>query len=412
MATKYFPLFLVFLSAHGFLLDKTQSTSGQSGTSNQYVTASEFFDETKARHLEDQQLRRYVDKALAVLTSQLEHKFDALDQKFLRGENQSVSSQVYESLEQKYTDLERKYTDLEHKYKSVNNEFNLIKSHFLSVQNKTSENRNDIHTLKQLGNIKPLQEIQTLQQDLKSVSAQTHSLTVNERARSQDFLALYNITINQKSALSVLNATSREQLMKLRELETNNSKQLLRLGQFETNTSKQLLRLGELETNTSKQLLRLEQNHNSTTAGIISKMESMEKQVNKSMSVIQKQTNENAERVAMTAHPSHAGTISNNIMKFNDVKFSVGVTNLATYKSTGKFTCEQEGLYILSASVMSHTSNAYYHISLNGNYISETYIGQHSSSYAQTGAVTVIHNLNQNDQVWLIPSGSWYLYGG
>ncbi|VDI51013.1 Hypothetical predicted protein, partial [Mytilus galloprovincialis] len=296
MATKYFSLFLVFLSAHGFLLDKTQSTSGQSGTSNQYVTASEFFDETKARHLEDQQLRRYVDKALAVLTSQLEHKFDALDQKFLRGENQSVSIQVYESLEQKYTDLERKYTDLEHKYKSVNNEFKVIKSHFWSVQNKTSENRNDIHMLKQLGNIKPLQEIQTLQQDLKSVSAQTHSLTVNERARRQDFLALYNITINQKSALSVLNATSREQLMKLRELETNNSKQLLRLGQFETNTSKQLLRLGELETNTSKQLLRLEQNHNSTTAGIISKMEEMEKQENKTMSVIQKQTNENAER--------------------------------------------------------------------------------------------------------------------
>ncbi|XP_063448250.1 uncharacterized protein LOC134727792 [Mytilus trossulus] len=393
MATKLFPLFLVFLSSHGFLLDKTQSSSGQSGTQNQYVTASEFYGETKMRQLEDQQLRRYVDNALAMLTSQLEHKFDALDQKLISGENQSVSSQAYESIHQKYTDLERKYTDLERKYKSVNNEFNLIKSQFLSIQNKTSENRNDIHTLKQLGNIKPLQEVQTLQQDLKSVSAQTHSLTVNERARSQDFLALYNITINQKSALSVLNATSREQLMKLRELETNNSKQLLRLE--------------ELETNTSKQLVRLEQNHNSTTSGIISKMEAMKKQENKTMSVMQTQINKNSERVAMTAHPSHTATITNTIIKFDDVKFSVGITNLATYKSTGKFTCEQEGLYIISASVMSLTNNAEYFIYLNGNPISDTFIGQHSNTNVHTGAVTVTRKLKLNDQVWLYAIGSW-----
>ncbi|CAG2237428.1 unnamed protein product [Mytilus edulis] len=306
MATKYFPLFLAFLSAHGFLLDKTQSTSGPSGTSNQYVTFSDFFGETKTRQSEDQLLRRYVDNALAVLTSQIQHKFDVLDQNILSGENQSVSSQAYASLEQKYTDLERKhtdldrkymdldrkYTDVEHKYmdlerkysqlQSRNNEFDLMKNQFVSIQNKTSENSKDINTLKQLGNIKPLQEIQSLQQELKSVSAQTHSLTVNERARSQDFLALYNITIKQKTTLSVLNATSGDQIMKLRELETNNSKQLLRLG--------------ELETNTSKQLLRLEYNHNSTTAGIISKMEALENQENKTMFVMQTQINNNSER--------------------------------------------------------------------------------------------------------------------
>ncbi|CAG2246176.1 unnamed protein product [Mytilus edulis] len=396
---KFFLLFLVFLTAHGFLLDKSQGTSGQSGTSNQYVTTSQFYDETKARHLEDQQLRGYVDNALAVLTSQLEQKFVTLDQKFIKCENQSVPSQAYESLEQKYTDLTSKYSDLERKYnqlQSVNNEFNLIKSQLLSVQNKTSEISNDVNILK-LGNIKPLQEIQTLQQELESVSAKTHSLTVNERARSQDFLALYNITIKQKATLSVLNTTSGEQLMKLRELETNNSKQLLRLV--------------ELESNTDKQLLRLEQNHNSTTAGIISKMDAMKNQKNKTMSVMQTQINKNAERVAMTAHPSSSGTVSNTIMKFDDVKFSVGITNLATYKSTGKFTCEQEGLYMISASVMSYTSEAYYYISLNGNYISITYIGNHSGNNDYTGAVTIARKLNPNDKVWLYAPGSWYIYG-
>ncbi|CAC5366585.1 unnamed protein product [Mytilus coruscus] len=245
MVTKFFPLFLVFLSAHGFLLDKTQSTSGQSGTSNQYVTTSEFYGETKTRQSEDQQLRRYVDNALAVLTSQLGQKFDALDQKYIRCDNQSVHSKANATLDRKYIDLERKYTDLDSKYTHLdckymdlerkyiqmqsmnNNKFYFVKNHFLTIQNKTSEISNDVNTLKQLGNIKPLQEIQTLQQDLKSVSAQTHSLTVNERARGQDFLALYNITIEQKTALNTLNITSNNQLIKLRELETNNSKQLL-----------------------------------------------------------------------------------------------------------------------------------------------------------------------------------------
>ena len=364
MATRCFPFFLVFLSAHGFLLDKTQSTNGLSGTSNQYVTASELFGETKTRQLEDQQLRRYIDNAFAVLTSQLEHKFDALDQKFIRCENQSVPSQANETLEQKYIDLERKYTDLDRKHTDLdakytdldrkymdleskyiqmqsmnNNKFYLLKSHFLTIQNKTSQISNDVNTLKQLGNSKSLQEIQTLQQQFTAVSAQVHSLTVNERVHRLDFLSLFNTTIEQQTALSALNNTgSRNQLMKLTEIQTNNSKQLLRLGELETNTSKQLVGLGELETNTSKQLVRLaeletitskqlvrlaeletntskqlvrleelesntrkqfsrlEQNHISTTAGIISKMEALEKQENKTMSVMQTQINKNAER--------------------------------------------------------------------------------------------------------------------
>lgn len=126
--------------------------------------------------------------------------------------------------------------------------------------------------MKQLGNSKPLQEIQTLQQQFTAISAQVQSLTVIERVHRLDFLALYNTTIEQKIALGALNITgSSNQLMKLTEIQTNNSKQLLRLGELETKTSKELVRLKELESNTSKQLLRHVQNHNSSTAGIISK---------------------------------------------------------------------------------------------------------------------------------------------
>ncbi|CAG2246177.1 unnamed protein product [Mytilus edulis] len=311
MATRCFPFFLVFLSAHGFLLDKTQSTSGLSGTSNQYVTASELFGETKTRQLEDQQLRRYIDNAFAVLTSQLEHKFDALDQKFIRCENQSVPSQANETLEQKYIDLERKYTDLDRKHTDLdakytdldrkymdlenkyiqmqsmnNNKFYLLKSHFLTIQNKTSQISND----------KPIDKLTEIQTNNSKQLLRLGELETNTSKQLVGLGELETNTSKQLVRLGELETNTSKQLVRLAELETNTSKQLVRLAELETNTSKQLVRLEELESNTRKQFSRLEQNHISTTAGIISKMEALEKQENKTMSVMQTQINKNAER--------------------------------------------------------------------------------------------------------------------
>ncbi|VDH98351.1 Hypothetical predicted protein [Mytilus galloprovincialis] len=119
------------------------------------------------------------------------------------------------------------------------------------------------------------------------------------------------------------------------------------------------------------------------------------------------------ERVAITAHPLSSGSVTRNIMKLSDMQYSVGITNLAAYRNTGKFTCEQEGLYIISASVMSLSSGAEFYIYMNGNIISETYIAQNNNNNEKhTGAVTITQELNQNDKVWLYATGSFYLYGG
>ncbi|XP_076071312.1 uncharacterized protein LOC143042745 isoform X8 [Mytilus galloprovincialis] len=126
---------------------------------------------------------------------------------------------------------------------------------------------------------------------------------------------------------------------------------------------------------------------------------------------VEAQLKSSTKRVAMTAHPSSGGTRSNTILKFDDVRYSEGITNLSSYKTTGKFTCEREGLYLISASVMSYTSGANYYIKLNGNDISLTYIGSNGGQEF-TGAVSVTRKLNKNDQVWLYASGSWYLYRG
>ncbi|XP_076071306.1 uncharacterized protein LOC143042745 isoform X3 [Mytilus galloprovincialis] len=146
--------------------------------------------------------------------------------------------------------------------------------------------------------------------------------------------------------------------------------------------------------------------------GRIEQMMEKQKLTESKLSAVVVEFERSTKRVAMTAHPSADATITNTIMKFDDVKYSVGITNLSTYKSTGKFTCEHEGLYLISASLMSYTSGAYYHIRLNGDDISQTYIGFHSGTRTFTGAVTVTRKLNPNDQVWLYAGGSWYLYAG
>ncbi|XP_071177278.1 uncharacterized protein [Mytilus edulis] len=412
MATKLFPFFLVFLTVHGFLLDKSQNANGQLGTSNQYVTALEFLDETKSRHQEDEQIRHYVDKSLAVLSSQLEHKFNILEMKLVKCANQSDSNSSFESMELKYVELERKYNQLQTENKVLQTEQNLMENELRLLRNKIGEMSSDFKIFKQLGSIKPLQEIQSLQQAVQTVSAQTHSLSVNERARSQDFVALYNMTIDSKRVMNELN-TSTSSL--LRNLETKTSNQLSNLEYRQNTTAADISsKLKNLETKTYKQLIRIEQSQNSTAADIITRMEAKETSDILTMTMVQKQINNNAERVAMTAHPSTSGTVAGTIIKFDDVKFSLGVTNLASYNNIGKFTCEHdhEGLYLISASVMSYTNHAFFYIYLNGNSISETYIGDHSATYIHTGAVTVTQKLKLNDQVWLYAPGSWYLFGG
>lgn len=254
---------------------------------------------------------QYVDKSLAILTSQLDQKFDYLELSLIKCENQSIPSDVYESLEQKYVDLERKYEDLERKYsqmKSNNNEFNVMKSQLVSVQNKTSEISKDVIVLRQLGNIKPLQEIQTLQLAVQTVSAKTHALSVNEHARNQDFLALYNLTLDSKRAFSELNTNTSNHL---KNFETKTSIQLstLELRQnttaadmnnkfqavmaLNTNTSNQVK---DLEANTNRQLFRIEQSQNLTAADIINRMEAMETSDNLTLTMVQKQINNNDER--------------------------------------------------------------------------------------------------------------------
>lgn len=118
--------------------------------------------------------------------------------------------------------------------------------------------------------------------------------------------------------------------------------------------------------------------------------------------------------MTITAHPS----ITSNgpgIIKFDNVTFVVGITNQSAYRRSGKFVCEKEGLYLISASIYSETNNAHYYIKLNGDIMSKTWIGYSSSPASllqHTGTVVLALQLRPKDSVWVYCNGKFNIQAG
>lgn len=105
--------------------------------------------------------------------------------------------------------------------------------------------------------------------------------------------------------------------------------------------------------------------------------------------------------VAMTASISTSVLMSvGSVVKFSDIKFSSGVGDLSTFKSTGKFKCEKSGLYIVSVSIEMDYNGSQFHIFVNGKIFSKTSKYQQSSWWLSVSAVITIE-LNMNDTVWV-----------
>ncbi|XP_071181355.1 uncharacterized protein [Mytilus edulis] len=117
----------------------------------------------------------------------------------------------------------------------------------------------------------------------------------------------------------------------------------------------------------------------------------------------------------MTAQPTSSRTMSG-IIKFDIVKFSVGINNMSAYKSTGKFICEKAGLYLISVSIRSKTNDAQYYVyhnDMNAAAISDTEIGynSHGGSMALTGIIVHALQLHPNDSVWVYCPGTYCIEG-
>ncbi|CAC5400069.1 unnamed protein product [Mytilus coruscus] len=268
-------VFPLLLSVEGFLLDKPQNVGGKTVLSGQYLTVSSYFEEKKLQQQEmlrqrqdTDKLRHDMDQNLALLASQLQQKFDILDQN--RVDEVKLNKTKEDLLlytEQKYQTLEQKHNDLKQEHSKLLKKYSVLENEIIAITNKTKQaEEKDVHqeifnngidmririqgeelntiinkslevekevlSLKQLANIKPLNAINAIQQTVNTLKSQTNSLRVNEQARSQDFLALFNMTVDTKQTLVEFSSNVNS---KIQELGHNQTGSLVAIGHNMTN---------------------------------------------------------------------------------------------------------------------------------------------------------------------------------
>ena len=98
----------------------------------------------------------------------------------------------------------------------------------------------------------------------------------------------------------------------------------------------------------------------------------------------------------------------NGVIQFTDVKTADGIHNTDLIRTSGIFTSENPGLYLISVYIRTYTINSYYDVYKNTVKIAKGY----SSSFKiyETVSVTVIEHLTVNDTI--SATGGMYAYRG
>lgn len=300
-----------------------------------------------------------------------------------------------------YLALEQKFNQLQNENNGLTRGYNMVKNELQLLQNASSEHDRKFRDLQQIGNIKPLQEIGTLQHTVQTNTATMQSLSMNERARSQDFLALYNLTMELKSTHALFKKDVINQLTTIR---VNHNMNLSNLSsEIQANEKHNNLSVALMEgkiTDINNILVYFEANYNVTVMEIQSKIDKIETQTTSTILSLKKRMDE---KVALTSHISSTDSLySGKIMKFDKVAFSVGINNLSLFKSSGKFVVETPGLYLISVSVAVHVKgNPEFSIVLNDIIISETEMGEFATTSWRSGTNMVSRHLVVNDSIWV-----------
>ncbi|VDI63477.1 Hypothetical predicted protein [Mytilus galloprovincialis] len=409
---------------HGFLLDNQPSGNGQTIANGQILTTSKFYEEIKLRDQATERLRQdtslwqhQINTNLALLTSQLQQKFNTLEQTLSADQMRNETKHDLELLEKRYHLLEENFNKLQKENNVLQKNYVLVVNDLMAIKNKTHrveesgfaqervnnatflhlrvqdeelntiKNKSlqvekDISALRQLANIKPLQEIGTLQQTVKILSTKTNSLSMNEQARRQDFLALFNITVDTKKSLANLGTLMSR---RINELEHN---------QTDTNI--------DMEQHLETLFQRIQISQNNTVMEFENAIREAERSANDTYSMMKRQIDANAEEVAMTAFVSSGSTLqaAASAVQFSRIFFSVGISNLTLYKTSGKFKCEKRGLYTISVTITMSGNTGEFYIFVNGKKITSSYKYQ-STSWWHSSSTTISLQLQVNDSVWI-----------
>ena len=173
-------IFLHFTYHYGFSLDTSNLQQSSGGQNKQYLTVSEFIDESYHQ-------QRQLQRKFTLLASQLNLKLAALEQKINeKGVKKEIcrgSVQIQENI----NELAKSYTKLQHDFEILHEKYIAQNEELKLFRNKTNERDTEI-------TIQPLQDCYALQKEVQSISKQTRAFSLTQNARSEDLQSLYNET--------------------------------------------------------------------------------------------------------------------------------------------------------------------------------------------------------------------------
>ncbi|CAG2249634.1 unnamed protein product [Mytilus edulis] len=177
-------------------------------------------------------------------------------------------------------------------------------------------------------------DVNAVQSKIHSLEQKTNSLTINQNARGQDFLALYNMTRVIDNNVNQMGKQLTTQILR------QNATTVTHFNDF-------INRFHDIETK-----------QNASSAEFVSKISSLDGKVAN-----------NSKKVAITACRGSSKSFPDAVVRFSTVRSEIGINNIATFKSSGKFVCEIPGLYYISAHIRTNSGSNGIYVRKNSNYI-------------------------------------------
>ncbi|CAC5396679.1 unnamed protein product [Mytilus coruscus] len=436
-----FILLLMCGMSSGFLLDSKNSSFVSKPT---YLTVAEYYgdknqihrdleklhQEQETFHQQQESYRDQQEKILNLLTNQIQQKFDHME-KMLAAQTSNKDTVIIEALVKKNQELENEYNTVQGKLTAKEQMCNEIAENYTKLQevmatldkntanlqqdllriqtkydaeinfvvNKTLALGLKITQLEQLQSIEKInqmQTLQTLQRQVQTFDSRINLLTSHEKTRNQDFLALYNLTTSLRHELE--NKMNKQ----FQTIEKNQNISVAMLQQKQHQnfqilhnlTSESMNENEKLENHTVKEINKIA-NHT------INEIEQMGRYYNSSFSLFQQNLDEQSKKVVVTGCYAGGSNVPAGPLKFPVIKTSIGVSDLSSFKSTGKFTCQIPGYYHIVTTIMSDAVQLRIDIMKNSNSIHWQYMTGIPQNAWTPGSAAVALELKTNDNVWI-----------
>ncbi|CAG2255710.1 unnamed protein product [Mytilus edulis] len=167
------------------------------------------------------------DKTLALLTSQIQQKLLSIENTQQVNGRTNDTNELKE-LKQIITGLGNNNTQLQQNFTRTLMKCTVMETGLHELRNTTAKLGKVVENLQKLKSIQQLQNLNGLIQEVQRISSRAHTLDVNQQARNQDFLALYNQTIINQNKLKSLGqkheANKNETLTLLQNMKTKQNR--------------------------------------------------------------------------------------------------------------------------------------------------------------------------------------------